>query len=516
MLLGIPVLLLLLAAAVMVALSRWRPQFAYHWPVALAGALLAWISVFVLRSRMPLSLPVLTWGQQGGLLATPGLILDAVSWQFALALAALMLAVILTDAGRYASAQHASWIVGLLAGALGLLTVLSGDPVTLVLSWTALDLLVLLFLLWRVSDEGAREAAITAFAGAVLSSLALLAGIALGSGTDFAALGSGGALFALLAVGLRLGGRVAGAKALLPPNVDRGLGVALYFTQLAGPLVLLVRLGEAALPFSSLTLFVLLFLAALYAALVWLRAEDELAGRPFWGLGVAALVGLAALHADPNAALALATAGIALGALLLLASARQRGLLPVFLLAFLALSTLPLSPTSPWAALYTPPFSPLLLAFALPYALLLLGYLRQALGWQAPLSGVERWVGTAYHLGLAVLLLVPWGAALLSGFISISSPLAYPFWLGLVLIGLTGVVWLLDRRGLKLPPAWAALWDRISPHRWLGGLARWLYGLLARALDLPVTLLEGQAGVLWTFLLVALLFSLLGQFRAGR
>jgi len=56
---------------------------------------------------------------------------------------------------------------------------------------------------------------------------------------------------------------------------------------------------------------------------MWLRAPDELTGRPFWIIGLASLAMASALHGNPAGATAWGVALILAGGMVFLASAQQ-------------------------------------------------------------------------------------------------------------------------------------------------------------------------------------------------
>jgi hypothetical protein len=80
MLILFPVLLLLLSALAMVVIRLFRPDFVYHWLIALAGALLAWPIMLVGGLNLPLSIPLITWRPTSLFPASPMLLVDRLSW----------------------------------------------------------------------------------------------------------------------------------------------------------------------------------------------------------------------------------------------------------------------------------------------------------------------------------------------------------------------------------------------------------------------------------------------------
>ena len=141
MLLLIPIILLLLVPLIMLTLSRLQRPFRYYWLLAVGGAGLAWLSIWVLRIRLDAAVQLSQWRPLELFEQSPMLAVDAFSWPFAIALGTIALAVILTDIGRSEEADWYSWASSLALAALGLVAVLAGNLLTLVLAWTVIDVL---------------------------------------------------------------------------------------------------------------------------------------------------------------------------------------------------------------------------------------------------------------------------------------------------------------------------------------------------------------------------------------
>ena len=104
----------------------------------------------------------------------------------------------------------------------------------------------------------------------------------------------------------------------------RGLGTSLRLVPAAASLVLLVRTAYTGVPDPWRPyLLALVGLSALYGAILWFTASDELSGRPFWILGMIAFVVASAVCGVPEASLAWGLACIFSGGLLFLLSARH-------------------------------------------------------------------------------------------------------------------------------------------------------------------------------------------------
>lgn len=245
----VPVLILLLVPAVMLALRLIRPGFAYHWLVAGIGALTAWPLTILIGIPLPKSLILSDW-QFGNLWATGiNLEVDRLSWPFAVGLVTLVLSVILTDVARAAEADWSNWAGSMLLAALGVLAVLAGNPLTMLLAWTALDLVELGVLMTQVSGRRARQQVIFVMLTRMVGSWVLIAaGITAqmrGQVLSFSSAPPLSIFLSLLAAGLRLGILPFHVPFLTELPLRRGLGTMLRLVPVAASLALVVHVALA-------------------------------------------------------------------------------------------------------------------------------------------------------------------------------------------------------------------------------------------------------------------------------
>ncbi len=514
-----PVFVQLLTATVLLVLRRARPRFSNYWVIATLGALTSWALLWLLPLIEMPAQSVGTW--QAGALFTPGLqlALDSAAWSYALALSTLVLAVILTDVARAFESDWASWAAILGLSALGTLTVMAGNLFSLLLGWAAIDLIELVVLLVYVTERRASERVVVAFFARALGSVVVVGAalVAIGGWPWPSALDpdSQAGLLLLIAAGLRLGVLPLHLPFLQEPPLRRGLGTVVRLVPAAASLVLLARLTGLSLapPIGGLMIG-LLALAAVYGGIAWGRSADEMDGRPFWILGLASLSLVSALHGQTQGSQTWGVTLILAGGLLFLYSARARWLLFVPVLGLMAISSLPFTPTWSSTGVYTTPLHPLVYAFLIAQAVLLLGYWRHTRGGAQSLPEGERLVQLIYPIGLILLPAVNWILAY-QDWPARDLAQAALWWPGLAVTGLAGGLgWVWSRRQLGRLPGFAFLGRALSLD-WLYRLFWAAYRLIGRAVVLLTSVLEREGGVLWALLLLTLLLALLAQANLG-
>ncbi|MGZ6347664.1 MAG: hypothetical protein ACXWNC_08895, partial [Anaerolineales bacterium] len=473
---------------------------------------LALITVFFWHLRMPQSISLAQWQPATLFSFSPSWLADGISWPYALSLAALAAAVIWTSIVREEN-DPAGWAGVLILTALGILAVAAENPLTLILAWSAIDLAELFAMLRSTEGEERSRGVVIAFAVRVTGTLLViwvnLINIARGNPIDFTAITGSAGIYFLIAAGLRLGIFPLHLPYQKENVLRRGFGTSLRLISAAASLSLLARIPASALQSSFLpVLFILAALAALYAAWMWLRASDEILGRPFWVVGMASLAAAASLHGNPIGSIGWGVMLVLGGGLLFLFSARQRNIIWLPLLSLWGLSALPFSATATaWEAgnkvswLYILPFLP-------AQALLMTGVIRHALHpGESSLESQERWTKFLYPTGLFILagimvLMGIWGwdgaqnigqvwAAIVANVLAA----------GFTALALTVMV-------RFAPPNITSQWTRIFRLEWVYNTLDGIYEFFCRVAETITSSLEGEGGLLWSLLLLALLLSI--------
>jgi hypothetical protein len=485
------------------------------WLVAIGGAMLALVSIFIWLAKMPFNFALSAWEPRALFTNPIAFRADGFSFPLALSLAALTLAVLLTAVARSALTNSYTWAGVLGLGGLGILAVTADNPMTLLLIWGALDITELITQLSSVNGPENNEKVVIAFSTRALGIGILLwaniISIANQSIFNFETIAPNAGLYLVVAAGLRLGVLPLHLPYSAEATVRRGFGTSFRLVSAASSLVLLAHVPSASL-YSALTplMLTLSVIAALYGGWMWLRAPDELNGRPYWVIGLASLAVISALGGNPLGAVAWSCALILVGGALFLSTVQHVWFNRALLIGALSLSSLPFSLTaSAWVGNWGF-FTPFVIA---AQALLIAGFIRHALrpAGRDSLESQQAWMRTMYLSGIILLLafqillgLIGWNGARVTG-----------AWLQALITALltAGLVWATPR--LRILNPIRAHWVN-STTSGLNSIYRslWVfYRFLESITRAIISTLEGESGIMWTLLFLVLFISLLTQGR---
>ena len=524
----IPVLLLPLSSLGIAILRQTRPSIGYAWLWSTLASLASAGVMLALLWQIPLAISINQWEPFGQPSLELYFVLDMVSWPYAFSLCVLLVAVLLTDSARLQSdASALTWIFSLLIIGLGMLAILAGKPVTLVLTWMAIDLLELIGVFSTRVGRWMSQPMIIAFAVRVTSTLLVLATVLVSSawGIDFTftPIPSQLAILMLLAAGLRLG--------VLPLNLPfirevyswRGLGNLLRLLGPASSLMVLGRMPANAVPAAWQPVFLFFAaLAALYGSAMWLASSPAQNARIYWVIALAGLAVASVARGSAHSSIAWGVALLLAGSVLFLYSAQSRRVMFIPLAAVVGVTGLPFTPAAHgWNGVLGAAFDTYSLFFILAVLMLCLGYARRALAPREELYRMERWIHTVYPSGLVILILAQWGimaAGWRQGFF-----VPGVWWASLpVLIALLTGLWVFVRRPaftlINVRSNWLAAFAQnvgsglaaFFRLNWLYRFLGWGYGLAENFFQLLTEIFEGDGGILWAVVMLILLASLLG------
>lgn len=450
---------------------------------------------------------------------------DSISWLYGFTLVSVCLAVLMTSGARLQSSSNPlSWAANLTVTAAGLVAVLADTPLAMVLTWVLLDAIDLLIVL-RLSpswDYSARGVMVFVVRGVSISLMvgALVVQRFIGVPLEFDNMSPLASLFVLLSLGLRLG--------LLPLNLpyvrdfpfQRDLISNLRLTAHVVGLAALARISQPGIPGNWLpALYTITVFVCLYGAIKWVSSRDEISGRPFWLLTLSGLAFISVLQGKPEQSTAWGLVMAVSGAVLFLFSARTSGLLGLPLLGMVAVTGLPFTPASSgWGGLILSPFGAGDVLMILTVTLLLVGYGNHARKEGDNFYEQDGWVRGIYPVGLIILLASGWIAAALG----IPGGLSVGLWWAsaatVLLAGIIGVAgWKLRileiipisprARGL-LKSGWNGM-AKIFSLGWFYEFLWSVYRSVRRLVAFLSLLFEGEGGLLWSFLLLALMLTIL-------
>jgi hypothetical protein len=333
--------------------------------------------------------------------------------------------------------------------------------------------------------------------------------VAGGSGFGFESIAPGAGVYLVMAAGLRLGVLPLHLPYTSESTLRRGIGTSFRLVSAVASLTLLAHVPAGSVA-SGLTplLLGLAVIAALYSGWMWLRAPDELTGRPYWVISLAAFSVISALSGNPLGVVAWGCALILVGGALFLASAQHRWADRALLAGMWSLSSLPFSLTaSAWLGN---------LGFFVPFvilaqSLLMAGFLRQALrsAGRTSLESQPGWANKIYPAG--IILLAVFQLAL--GFAGWEGALQVGAWLqAIVTAAVTfGLVWATPRLRILNPIRAHWVSPAVSGLSSLYGSWWVVYRLLRRLSQTVINVLEGEGGIMWTLLLLILFISFMTQ-----
>jgi hypothetical protein len=204
-------------------------------------------------------------------------------------------------------------------------------------------------------------------------------------------------------------------------------------------------------------------------------------------------------------------------------------MLMIGLFGMLSLTGLPFSPAWVGTRLFQMPFAAerlitqvgtvlLGLIFFMVHVLLLIGYVNQVLRSSTRLpeeqrAKVDRWVWLLYIPGLACLPVIHWVLSWISYPATADIPLV--MWVEGVAASAAAVgLWIYTSRALrdKRPPLFERRWLSTGQiYQPLVQFMAWLFRQIALIIKLISALLEGEAGILWAFVLLVLALAFLQQ-----
>lgn len=542
MLLLSPLILILLGLITQISLRLIRPRFSIYWLLGVFSTFAAWGMFVFLRLRLPLVELMENW--QNGLLLFPSplFLLDQISWPYIIAFETVCLtftvSAVVRGQRQEESRNWSSWSTSLIINLAGILSLLAGNLLAILLTWTLTDLFELIIRL-RYSFSGQPVRRILGFFTIRAFSLFLIIGSASNSGAaslehisansnSLSLLSSQNVTMLLIACWIRLAGLTilqpevslsnSGGTSVPGGTVVSGLHLLLIMMSASVSLALITRLSFIDISFQSLNLsLILLSLVAALSALLWATAPIAQTGQIAWFLSIGSLSVISGFVGQPAASLIWGLSALLIGGLIFIISAKSKIIMILSFVGWVALSSLPYTPTWQHVRLYNLQTgwlnNVITILILLSHSLLLAGYLRHIMQSKPSIDGLERWTWIIYPIGGFLILLV-------MVFITYWSPLKIPpgkiadpdlsvSWPVLVSLVMSVILYIISKRFINILPRLFSTLNNIISLSWTYQPARIgdrILNSMVRGVD---SLLEGPGGILWTILLLTILITYL-------
>jgi hypothetical protein len=320
-------------------------------------------------------------------------------------------------------------------------------------------------------------------------------------------------LYLVLAAGLRLGVLPLHLPYGNESSLRRGFGTGLRMISAGSSLILITRIPVNSLdsPFAPYLILLIAF-AGLYGAWMWLRAPDELTGRPFFVIGMGSLALASAMRANPVGAASWSLVLILAGGALFLSSVQVRWVERALLIGVWAISAIPFSLSASGWVSQGARFWYVMPVLIMCHAMLIAGLIRhiQRSSVRTLFAEQPLWARNVYPIGIMILLI----AIVILTFLGWDGSQQIGNWLiGLIASLLAaGLIWLTPRMRILNPVR--AHWVRPTNPTWLDWVYRTLwngYRQFSQVSNSFSNALEGESGIMWTLLFLALFISFFTQ-----
>ncbi len=529
----IPVFLLLAASILLQILGRTKFLPGQTWLFSSIVAVFSWIAMILIRIVIPSGWQVAGWLPGMSTLESVAFQFTKETWMFGFLLISLLVAVIFYEARFLGSSNYVNILTGTLTiSAFGLLSILSANGFTFLLTWVLIDIAEFATLILLLKGESKHQIAITSLFARTFGIFLLILLLVLQSKSNQYSLENQnpsyiGIIMILVAI-LRMGIIPSHIPYSEDPKIRIGIGSILRFTPILSVFSFLLVLGSQNFSQSQNNWLTAIFIiGAVLGAVSWYLAKNKLDGRPYWifTLGCLALIGY--LRSSVEVISGTSAIMMAGAAVLFIPASRTRGINLFIPLLVAGLLCIPYTPTAIlpvgfWSGQLT--IANLFIIVCL--SLLIVGLIFHATRKEEELDHQESWVWLFQVLGLTILAVSPWISEVF--FLENISSFNY-LWYAIVLVVVSGLlfagrfylnrennrnlnIYMQIKRGMDSVLLFI---DRFFRFEWITQIIKGLGKFIEVSMNLIVRVLEGDGGILWSFLFLVLLASLLitGQGR---
>ncbi len=530
---SIPVCILLAAALFIFLINRGRQNIGAAWFAAIFAGIAVWGWTVSLYFRpdiqiKPLSDSVPGFLEESGVFLSSGsgfFVLDGISYSYMLAISALLVVLLLT-APSYMEPQTAPriWFFYLLIETIGYLSVSTNNMSFVIYGWVIFDAIDLLTQYLQVRPGQIRRGFVMAVGVRFIGTLMAAASLALSNSE----LGSVSGAFISLKGGAYLLTACAFRMGIMPisqpygqMDISRvGLGTMLRLVSILTVMPVMSRIPLGGLrPDMRFLLGLAAVSSGLAGAVGWLLSENSFAGISYAAMGICGMAFVCALSGQQIPLVAWGISTVLTCAPLSLFRIHNPFMNVLGFLVILCFSGLPYTPNAyGWFGLIsTPNFFRNLANTLIPLFLIAGAFIHILRTEGRRFSDLEPWMRSVYPLGFVTAI----GTHLLVGFTQFPGR----FSLGVIPASVSAFAGgiLLSAAGLRMPERVrtqnAAAWGRAAMSVFWGGMqklmdmewlliaGRWISRAVSRISLTMSAVLEENGGLVWEFLLLALLIA---------
>ena len=523
----LPVGLIFFTLLLLQILARGKRTIGSLWLLLAVAVILVWGSLLAMYSFLPQPLKINNWFSIDGTSLEIVFHFGKKAWLYSFALITSLIGVVFVDATRlHQKKTITDWIEILLLTSIGLLSVLSASALAFILTWTLIDLVEMFIWAKVVSEESITKEAIIGFGWRFLGTFLVVAALVLGNldGSTFSLDTVSGVslLFCILGSILRSG--ILPFK--LPYSYETGFQRSLgAFLRILAPLSSIIFLSNLAVP-EKITgwlgfIFIGCLVAVVFGSIKVLSSKNEISARPYWVLSFFCFAVISYLRGYVDGALYWGFLMAVIGTWVLVYSYRPGKMNYLLWIIPAGMIGLPFTPSLPAIeGISTKPFPVVNLLLWLSLALLIASVIKFGIRQAQKTELLENWVRLFFVVGQVILTIAPF-------LISIweyrkFANLQYLWVTFIIVIFLTGVLVILLSNKVKdailssrvsvLVEESASLEKVFSSFlrlNWLNNIFTAIGEFLKQIINGFNRVLEGEAGILWALVFLAILVSLL-------
>lgn len=523
----LPVFILLSASLAIQVFGRLKMRAGTTWLLAAIVVFATWISMLPIGFLLPQPVVMKQWLPQPFAFTPVTFEYSAETWVFGFLLTSLLVAVIFSEAKHLDSPGYINKITGsMLLSVFGLLAIMARSELAFVLTWSLIDLVEFGALVVLIGKPTSHQTATTSVLFRVVGILLLIIFIALNPATGAPPASAELSPFLwwmmIFMVLFRMGVVPMYLHYSEEPGFQHGLVMILRILPLLSAFSFITFIsGFGVPPIHKGFLFVVLTFALLYGSISWFSSSNELKGSPYWIFTMIVFGLIVLLTGKVNALTGLAVVLVAGGSGLFLYSPRLRKFPPFIIILLLSILTIPFTPSMFLSQIFIGEK----LAFQqvmwlLGYSFLLAGMIKHSLHRVDQPETREPWMLLFQNIALYFIALSPW---IIVG-VNFSQKNTLVNWWPSVIIVVTvvlinAVLKILTRRISSLRARYSKIIEILenSLHMvgsflkltWLSRLLASIVFIIEKVVHLFNRVLEGDGGILWSFLFLVLLLSLL-------